>query len=104
MECHDLIVVALVSTESNLTMTNPSWAPVLNSIATGIPMSSQTWPVTMGTLVIAISDAQTKHGAWRGTATHTLEHGPTGDQVRDARLLIAPFRMDFTILVNLLVC
>ena len=86
----DLIVVALVSTESDLTMTNPSWAPVLNSIATGIPTSSQTWPVTMGTLVIAISDAQTRHGVWRGTATHTLEHGPTGDQVRDAKNVKKP--------------
>src|SRR5688500_4847908 len=35
----DLIVAALVSTESELTMTNPSWMPVLNSIATGIPAS-----------------------------------------------------------------
>ena len=31
----DLIVSALASTESDLTVTNPSWAPVLNSIATG---------------------------------------------------------------------
>lgn len=86
----DLIVAALVSTESDLTMTNPSWTPVLNSIATGIPASNQTWPVTKGTLVIEISDAKTKNGVWRGTATHTLENGPTGDRVRDAEAVEKP--------------
>jgi len=86
----DLIVSALASTESDLTITNPSWAPALNSIATGIPSSSQAWPVTKGTLVISISDAKTKNGVWRGTATHTLEHGPTGDRVRDAKTVEKP--------------
>ena len=88
----DLVVVALVSTESELTMTNPSWVPVLNSIATGIPASSQTWPVTKGTLVIEISDAKTKKGVWRGTASHTLENGPTGDRVRDAKTVEKPIK------------
>jgi Domain of unknown function (DUF4136) len=86
----DLIVAALVSTESDLTMTNPSWMPVLNSIATGIPASNQQWPVTKGTLVIDISDATTKNGVWRGTATHTLENGPTGDRTRDAKTVEKP--------------
>lgn len=86
----DLIVSALASTESDLTVTNPSWAPVLNSIATGIPSSSQAWPVTKGTLLISISDAKTKNGVWRGTATQTLEHGPTGDRVRDAKTVEKP--------------
>jgi len=86
----DLIVTALVSTDSDLTMTNPSWMPVLNSIATGIPASSQTWPVTKGTLVIEISEAATKNGVWRGTATHTLENGPTGDRSRDAKTVEKP--------------
>ncbi len=88
----DLIVAALVSTESELTMTNPSWTPVLNSIATGIPASSQAWPVTKGTLVIEISDAKTKNGVWRGTASHTLDNGPTGDQVRDAKTVEKPIK------------
>ena len=86
----DLIVSALASTESDLTVTNPSWAPVLNSIQTGIPASSQPWPVTKGTLVINISDAKTKNGLWRGTATQTLEHGPTGDLSRDAKTVAKP--------------
>ena len=86
----DLIVTALISTESDLTMTNPSWTPALNSIATGIPASTQAWPVTEGTLVINILDATTKNGVWRGTATHTLQDGPTGDSVRDARTVEKP--------------
>jgi Domain of unknown function (DUF4136) len=86
----DLIVTALVSTESDLTMTNPSWTPTLNSIATGIPASSQTWPVTKGTIVIEISDAKTKNGVWRGSATQTLENGPTGNRGRDAKTVEKP--------------
>lgn len=86
----DLIVSALASTESDLTVTNPSWAPVLNSIATGIPSSAQAWPVTKGTLMINISDARTKNGIWRGAATHTLEYGPTGDRVQEAKTVEKP--------------
>jgi len=88
----DLIVSALASTESDLTVTNPSWAPGLNSIATGIPSSSQAWPVTKGTLIINISDAKNKNAVWRGTASQTLEHGPTGDRVRDAKSVEKPIR------------
>jgi len=86
----DLILTTLTATESDLTMTNPSWAPQLNSIATGIPASSQAWTVTKGTLVVDISDARTKNGVWRGTASHTLENGPTGDRVRDAKQVEKP--------------
>jgi hypothetical protein len=86
----DLVVVALVSTESDLNIANPSWAPALNSIATGIPVSAQAWAVTKGTLVIDIVDATSKNGVWRGTATHTLDNGPTGDRVRDAKTVEKP--------------
>lgn len=86
----DLLLTTLTATQSDLTMTNPSWTPTLNSIATGIPASSQSWPVTKGTLVIDISDAKTKNGVWRGTASHTLENGPTGDRVRDAKQVEKP--------------
>lgn len=86
----DLIVSALASSESDLTVTNPSWAPVLNTIATGIPASGQAWPVTKGTLMVNISDAKTKNGLWRGSATQTLENGPTGDRVRDAKTVEKP--------------
>ena len=88
----DLIMSALVATESDLTVTNPSWAPSLNSIATGIPSISQAWAVTKGTLIINISDAKNKNAIWRGTATHTLENGPTGDRVRDAKAVEKPIR------------
>jgi hypothetical protein len=88
----DLIVSALASTESELTMTNPSWTPSLNSIATGIPASGQAWPVTKGTLVVDISDAKTRNGVWRGTAVQTLENGPTGDRVRDAKNVEKPIK------------
>jgi hypothetical protein len=46
--------------------------------------------VTKGTLVINISDAKTRNEVWRGTATDTLEHGPTGDRVRDAKTVAKP--------------
>jgi hypothetical protein len=86
----DLVVTTLTATMSDLTMTNPSWAPQLNSIATGIPSSSQTWTVTKGTLLIDLSDARTKSGVWRGVASHTLENGPTGNAVHDARQVEKP--------------
>jgi hypothetical protein len=88
----DLIMSALAATESDLTVTNPSWAPSLNSIATGIPSISQAWPVTKGTLIINISDAKKKNTVWRGTATQTLEDGPSGDPVRDAKSVEKPIR------------
>jgi hypothetical protein len=86
----DLILTTLTATNSDLTMTNPSWAPQLNSIATGIPSSSQAWAVTKGTLVIDMSDARTKNGVWRGIASHTLENGPTGNPVEDAKQVEKP--------------
>ena len=86
----DLVLSALASTVSDLTATNPSWAPQLNSIATGIPSSSQAWTVTRGTLLINMSDSKTQSEVWRGTATHTLENGPTGDRVRDAKNVEKP--------------
>ncbi|PWT89701.1 MAG: hypothetical protein C5B55_10900 [Blastocatellia bacterium] len=86
----DLVVAAVVSTDSDLVMSNPSWAPSLNSISTGIAAAPQSWPVTKGTLVVDISDAKTKNGVWRGTATHTLEHGPTGDKAHDAKSVAKP--------------
>lgn len=86
----DLIITTFTASESDLTVTNPSWAPQLNSIATGIPASSQGWAVTKGTLVIDIADARTKNGVWRGTASHTLENGPSGNNLRDAKIVEKP--------------
>jgi len=48
--------------------------------------------VTKGTLIINISDAKSKNAVWRGTATHTLEQGPTGDRIRDAKTVEKPIR------------
>ncbi len=86
----DLMLTTLTATESDLTATSPSWAPALNSIATGIPASSQAWAVTKGTLMIDMSDAKTKNGVWRGVASHTLEDGPTGNALRDAKSVEKP--------------
>ena len=86
----DLIVSALAATVSDLNMPNTTWEPTLNTIAKGIPARSSTWMVTRGTLVIEISDATTKNAVWRGTATDTLEHGPTGDKSHDAKTAAKP--------------
>src|SRR5829696_5377211 len=88
----DLTMAAFVWTESELYVTNPSWAPVLNSISTGIAVGSQSWAVTQGTLVVEISDAKSKDGLWRGTATDTLKHGPTGDKIKDAKSVEKPIK------------
>jgi len=86
----DLLVTMLTAIGSDLTMTNPSWSPSLNSITTGIPDSSQAWAVTKGTLLIDITDARTKDGVWRGSATQTLENGPSGDRAKDAKMVEKP--------------
>lgn len=81
----ELIVVFWAAAENDLHITYPTWAPGFNSVQTGVVVGSQSWPVTKGTLVIDISDSKTKNGVWRGTATDTLKHGPTGDKASDAK-------------------
>jgi hypothetical protein len=88
----ELVVSAFVWTESEVYAANASWTPVLNSISTGVAVGSQSWPVTKGTLVVEIADAKSKDGLWRGTATHTLNHGPTGDKVKDAKSVEKPIK------------
>lgn len=88
----ELIVVAFGSQMTDIQVSNPSWAPGLNSIATGIAVGPQSGLVTKGTLVIDISDAKTKNNVWRGTATDTLNNGPTGDRVKDAKNLEKPIQ------------
>jgi hypothetical protein len=88
----ELTVVVFGSTESDIHVTNPSWAPSLNSIATGVAVGSQSWLVTRGTLVVDLLDTKTKNSVWRGQATDTLERGPTGDKVRDAKTVEKPIR------------
>ncbi len=88
----ELTLAAWVWTESDMHVTNPSWAPVLNSISTGVAAGAQSWPVTTGTLVIDISDTKTKNGVWRGTASDTLNHAPTGNKAEDAKNASKPIK------------
>ena len=88
----ELTVSALVWTESDLHVSNPSWHPSLNSIATGVAVGAQSWTVTKGTLVVNISDAKTKNEVWRGTASDTLKQGPSGNKVEDAKTAEKPIR------------
>jgi hypothetical protein len=88
----ELIVVVFGSQQTDVQVSNPSWAPSLNSIATGVAVGSQSWLVTKGTLVVDISDAKTKNNVWRGTATDTLNNGPTGDRVKDAKNVEKPIQ------------
>ena len=88
----ELTVVAFGSQVTDVQVSNPSWAPALNGISTGVAVGSQSWLVTRGTLVVDISDAKTNNNVWRGTATDTLNDGPTGDKVRDAKNVEKPIR------------
>ena len=88
----ELTVSAIVWTESDMHVTTPSRAPVLNSISTGVVVGTQGWPVTRGMLVIDIADTKTKNGVWRGSASDTLKHAPTGNKAQDAKNVEKPIR------------
>ncbi len=88
----ELTIAAWAWTESDSHVTNPSWAPALNSISTGVAVGAQSWPVTKGTLVIDISDTKTKNGVWRATASDTLSHGPSGNKAEDAKNASKPIK------------
>jgi hypothetical protein len=88
----ELTIAAWAWTESDSHVTNPSWAPALNSINTGVAVGAQSWPVTKGTLVIDISDSKTKNGVWRATASDTLSHGPSGNKAVDAKNAQKPIK------------
>jgi len=88
----ELTVVVFGSSMSDIHVSNPSWSPSLNSIATGVAVGSQSWLVTKGTLVIDLLDTKTNNSVWRGTATDTLDRGPTGDKAKDAKTVEKPIR------------
>jgi hypothetical protein len=89
----DITVVVWTATDSNLQISNPSWSTAMGSAAsTGMGGRSQSWPVTQGSLIVDIADAGTKQSVWRAEATHTLEHGPTGDRAKDAKSVEKPIR------------
>ena len=88
----ELTLSAFVWTESDMQVSNPSWAPSLNSIATGVAVGSQSWVVTRGTLVVNMADAKSKSEVWRGTASDTLKHGPTGDKSKESKTAEKPIK------------
>ena len=81
----EINLVVFAATESDLHIDYPSWHPGLNSIATGVAGPSGQWPVTKGTIVVDMIDANTKNSVWRGQASDTLDHGPTGNIQKDAK-------------------
>jgi len=88
----ELTVVIFGSQDSDIHVSNPSWSPSLNSIATGVVVGSQSWLVTKGTLVVDMLDTKTKNSVWRGQATRTLDRGPTGDRAKDAKTVEKPIK------------
>ena len=88
----ELTVVVFGSSMSDIHVSNPSWSPALNSIATGVAVGSQSWVVSKGTLVIDLLETKTNNSVWRGTATDTLDRGPTGDKAKDAKALEKPIK------------
>jgi hypothetical protein len=86
----ELTITFWTATESDLHIVHGTvashTAPSLASAA------SQSWPVTQGTLVVVFTDAATKNGVWRATASQTLEYGPSGNLATDAKTVEKPIR------------
>ena len=89
----ELTISISTITDSDLYVAHPGPA---NNVASGLPTGTaagtQRWPITKGTLVVGITDAQTKNSIWRATATHTLESGPSGNPVADTKVVEKPMR------------
>ena len=81
----EMTVTILAAIEFDMHTNYPSWSPAFNSINTGIVVGTQAWPITKGTLMVGLLDAKTKKDLWRGTATDTLDQGPTGNMAKDAK-------------------
>src|SRR5262249_24581171 len=82
----EIMVVSMAAVDADLQMSYPSWSNAMGSAAsTGIVVGTQMWTVHKGMLVIDIADASTKNRVWRGSASGTLSHGPTGDTAKDAK-------------------
>lgn len=89
----DILVVFFVASDTDIQIGYPSWSNSMGSAgSSGIASGSQGWTVTKGSLFLDIVDATTRVSVWRGTATHTLEHGPTGDLAKDAKSVAGPIR------------
>jgi hypothetical protein len=82
----DLKIAAWATVDSDLHVSDRSSStPIGQQSASGIPAMTQRWDVSNGTLVVEITDPDTKNSLWRGTATSVLSHRPTGDRVKDAK-------------------
>jgi hypothetical protein len=82
----DITLAVWAALGADMQISYPSWSGAMGSAAsTGIAVSSQSWVVTKGTMVVDINDAASKSTVWRGSAVATLPHGPTGDKTKDAK-------------------
>lgn len=82
----DITLAVWAAMGGDMQISYPSWSGAMGSAAsTGIAVSSQSWVVTKGTIVVDINDGGTKSTVWRGSAVSTLPHGPTGDKAKDAK-------------------
>lgn len=89
----DITVAFYAAVNADLQISYPVWSNAMGTaLSTGIGVDSQTWTVAKGMLVVDIADAGTKSTVWRGSATHTLEHGPTGNPMKDAQSVEKPIR------------
>jgi Domain of unknown function (DUF4136) len=89
----EITVTYFAAINTDIQISYPSWSSAMGTtLATGIGVNSQSWPVSKGTFVLDIADAQSKNTVWRGSANHTLEHGPTGNYLKDAKSVEKPIR------------
>ena len=89
----DITIAFYAAANGDIQIGYPSWANAMGSaLSTGIAVDSQSWVVSKGMLVVDIADAGTKSTVWRGSATQSLEHGPTGNPMKDARTVEKPIR------------
>ena len=89
----EITLAYFAATNTDIQISYPSWANAMGSaLSTGIGVDSQSWLVSKGMLVVDIADAGTKSTIWRGSATQTLEHGPSGNPMKDAKTVEKPIR------------
>jgi len=82
----DVTLAVWAAMGGDMQISYPSWSGAMGSAAsTGIAVSSQSWVVTKGTIVVDVNDAGTKSTVWRGSAVSTLPRGPSGDKAKDAK-------------------
>ena len=89
----DVTIAFYAATNTDIQIGYPSWSNAMGStLSTGIAVDSQSWLVSKGMLVVDIADAGTKSTVWRGSASQTLEHGPSGNPAKDAKTVEKPIR------------